>query len=766
MACGENHTVALTSNGSVHAWGIGNHGQLGCGAGVRSSSTPMLVGELKAKKRRIAQIACGAFHTAALGTAGSLYCWGSKTQVGLDLNDRRRVPGWNCAPVCVVRTAVGGSKERKTRSSGVRDRVLSVRCGLDYTAAVTHDGGLLTWGSNAYGQLGFGDREPRSFPQRVSIKTRSGADARITAAACGARHTAAIVATGRLFLWGSGGHGEQGLGSDLSDQLSPKICTQPELRHAIQVVLGNRSSVVLTEDYRLFAWGMVGCVPTAAATSLNPDAEEEDPTQRPTLTPTLVPYASVPGRTISLSSSSSHSYSLTSVLYNAETVETALRRQKRAEKRAYRSPRKAGEPRVPRSPSLSPGAHELAGDAADAIVALINREDDVLEREIAGAAMLASQGGGTKRAEAGDDLNEMSVEELQQLVLSMQAEEQDLVAPSPEEVNRARERDWKAEHTSRLTHHIQPATSVQTEDDSSPKFHSRYRDAYGRTYSIDARTRTDIRGVAAAVDAAAAAGAAAAARELQLSSSASRAASIALPVFAPPQAEEDDMLGNFSPALLVNASNPEYAVKKNVKPVTVIERLTADHARSLVGLPSDHVSEETKIESRGALALFRKAHPGLNRSTPDEYATEEEEEVGADLDAGSAAPRWSGRRGSAIERSHAAIEQQVWQPPSEYDETYISYDEGVAVVEGPRGSGRPVPPPPPPLTPAEADALFSDRVSRAAVARERRYNAAEREQRERDAAFEATEREMLSSSEDVLQRLRREASVDAARLGL
>ena len=57
-------------------------------------------------------------------------------------------------------------------------------------------------------------------------------------------------------------------------------------------------------------------------------------------------------------------------------------------------------------------------------------------------------------------------------------------------------------------------------------------------------------------------------------------------------------------------------------------------------------------------------------------------------------------------------------------------------------------------------------VSRAAVARERRYNAAEREQRERDAAFEATEREMLSSSEDVLQRLRREASVDAARLGL
>lgn len=71
IACGENHTVALTSDGSVHAWGVGNHGQLGHGRAVRSAATPTRVEYLVDHKRKIAQIACGAFHTVALGTAGS-----------------------------------------------------------------------------------------------------------------------------------------------------------------------------------------------------------------------------------------------------------------------------------------------------------------------------------------------------------------------------------------------------------------------------------------------------------------------------------------------------------------------------------------------------------------------------------------------------------------------------------------------------------------------------------------------------------------------
>ena len=305
--------------------------------------------------------------------------------------------------MCVVRTSI--NVDRKEHRGGVRDRVLSVACGGDFSAAVTHDGDLLAWGGNAYGQLGCGDRAPCCAPRRVPIQTRSGSNARIRSVACGARHAAAIVATGRLFLWGAGANGEQGLGAELSDQLSPKLCTQPGLRHAIQVVCGWRSTVVLTEEHRLFAWGVVGCVPRSAdaASSVegrgDGDGEESDATLRRTLVPTLVPYSSVPGRALSLSASCSQRYAATSVHYRSETVETALRRQKRAEKRMHRSPEKspprgvaqpgggvAGSPTPSVAESVagsvggSPeGPRELASDAADAIRALHNREDLLLE---------------------------------------------------------------------------------------------------------------------------------------------------------------------------------------------------------------------------------------------------------------------------------------------------------------------------------------------------------------------------------------------------
>ena len=798
-----------------------------CGCALLHRRLPGLCCRPRAKRSPLLSLALSAPRLLPHPPAG-LYAWGSKNHVGLGLDDHRRAAlNWNYKPLCVVRTSI--NVDRKEHRGGVRDRVLSVACGSDFTAAVTHDGDLLAWGGNAYGQLGCGDRTPCYAPQRVPIQTRSGSNARIRSVACGARHAAAIVATGRMFLWGAGANGEQGLGEELSDQLSPKLCAQPGLRHAIQVACGWRSTVVLTEEHRLFAWGIVGCVPAdavddaASSAEVRSSGEESDATLRRTLVPTLVPYSSVPGRALALSSSCSQRYAVTSVHYRSETVETALRRQKRAEKRMYRSPEKspprgvaqlggcsAGSPAASVAGSVggSPGApRELASDAADAIRALHNREDLLLEEEIAGAARLASGrggdggGGGAEGrgapqgdASGGDDLDVLSVSELRELVLAMQAEDagEGGTAPARDALNRERERAWKAEHHGRLHHHLQPASRVPRGDDAgggggggATKYHSRFRDAYGRAYSMDARTRTDLRGFVETQrerDEGEGEGGGA-----PSGSSAARAASIALPqsyaahgTVTPLSlaAEEDDLLAHFAPALLVNAANPDFAVRRRAADDGATTRLSTDAVLSLMESEASEAKVAggaASVEAHDSLALFRKAHPDVNRSTGGfAPAVEEPSEESEEVPSEPAMPRWTGRRDSEIGRRRITIKEQVWRDaPSasrwDYDdgaeEEEEEEEEATAATQGQQRRAVPPPPPPaPPLTTTQAAALFADRDSRAALARERRYNAVDA-QRERDAAFEAAEAALMVDGESVLDRLRHEGSLDAVRMG-
>jgi hypothetical protein len=73
IACGESHTVALTSRGEVFAWGGGQLGQLGHGDFLRQS-LPLRVANLE---ENIVQISAGKRHSAAVTAEGALLTWGS-----------------------------------------------------------------------------------------------------------------------------------------------------------------------------------------------------------------------------------------------------------------------------------------------------------------------------------------------------------------------------------------------------------------------------------------------------------------------------------------------------------------------------------------------------------------------------------------------------------------------------------------------------------------------------------------------------------------
>ncbi len=69
VAAGENHTVAVKTDGTLWAWGWNVYGQLGNGT-TTDEHSPVQIGS------GFASVAAGYYHTAAVKTDGTLWAWG------------------------------------------------------------------------------------------------------------------------------------------------------------------------------------------------------------------------------------------------------------------------------------------------------------------------------------------------------------------------------------------------------------------------------------------------------------------------------------------------------------------------------------------------------------------------------------------------------------------------------------------------------------------------------------------------------------------
>ncbi|XP_018584674.2 RCC1 and BTB domain-containing protein 1-like isoform X1 [Scleropages formosus] len=76
IACGQTSSMAVVDNGEVYAWGYNGNGQLGLGTNV-NQLTPCRLTALQGLC--VLQIACGYAHTLALTDEGLLYAWGANT---------------------------------------------------------------------------------------------------------------------------------------------------------------------------------------------------------------------------------------------------------------------------------------------------------------------------------------------------------------------------------------------------------------------------------------------------------------------------------------------------------------------------------------------------------------------------------------------------------------------------------------------------------------------------------------------------------------
>ncbi len=124
-------------------------------------------------------------------------------------------------------------------------RVVRIAAGSNYSAAVTADGELYTWGVGAYGRLGHGGLDDCYAPTLV---TGLLAGQRVVDVACGSgdAQTLAVTAEGLVYSWGDGDYGKLGRGG--SDGCRwPRVVERLGSELGVcRVVCGSQFSAALT----------------------------------------------------------------------------------------------------------------------------------------------------------------------------------------------------------------------------------------------------------------------------------------------------------------------------------------------------------------------------------------------------------------------------------------------------------------------------------------------------------------------------------------
>lgn len=85
-------------------------------------------------------------------------------------------------------------------------KISSISCGDQHIAVVSDTGGLYTWGKGAFGRLGHGSEDDLPTPCFVKSLSRCN----IVRVSCGFAFTAAVTNEGELYTWGAGMNGRLG----------------------------------------------------------------------------------------------------------------------------------------------------------------------------------------------------------------------------------------------------------------------------------------------------------------------------------------------------------------------------------------------------------------------------------------------------------------------------------------------------------------------------------------------------------------------------
>jgi alpha-tubulin suppressor-like RCC1 family protein len=253
VAAGSSHSVALTQDGLVFTWGSNTSGQLGADSPtLRTSADALVTADTPLAGKTVAKIAAGDNHTLALTTDGVLVAWGSNTkgQIGDGTTTTRHLPTAVSATGVLagkVIVSIAASEESSyaltsdglvfawgSNSNGQLGRsgissshvptttatsgamagkfITSISATARNAYAIASDGTFFGWGSNENGQLANG-MSANSVSTPIVITLPAEHSHRIPTSVNGSfRHINVVTEDGSLFSAGSGAFGTLGFG--------------------------------------------------------------------------------------------------------------------------------------------------------------------------------------------------------------------------------------------------------------------------------------------------------------------------------------------------------------------------------------------------------------------------------------------------------------------------------------------------------------------------------------------------------------------------
>lgn len=242
VLCSEEHSLALSTEGKVLAWGTGGAGRLGHETN-QDIPEPKLIDALASVVAT--SISIGPANSACITKDGDLWCWGSNAMG--QCGNNKTTPTFQPELVVTLKAK--------------HEKVVQHAFGGQHSCCVTKDGMVYTWGDNRFGQLGHGeDEEEQSILLPTPVMSPFLTFSTVLSVACGDNVSFCLTESGKVFGWGSA-ETAQLLTGDYYDRPSPIAITFPddpmdgsEVK-IVKILSTNINTVAVTDKGHLYVWG-------------------------------------------------------------------------------------------------------------------------------------------------------------------------------------------------------------------------------------------------------------------------------------------------------------------------------------------------------------------------------------------------------------------------------------------------------------------------------------------------------------------------------